>query len=223
MSDKWLGKLREPTPWQAPDPRPGPVVVDGLEVRLYREGDGPRLFAAVSANRDALLPWMVWVTTDHLHVDHSIFYVERMRRGVEKPDCLDFPMGIFDAKSGEQLGGTGFHRIHPEWRDAEIGYWVRGDRQRSGICTRAMGALISSGLRSAADGGWGFRRIVIQCAEANTGSRRVCERLGLRLEGRYRADRYTEPLGYHDNLAYAVLADEWDFAQNHAKPNIARP
>ena len=36
-------------------------------------------------------------------------------------------------------------------------------------------------------------------------------------------DRYTEPLGYHDNLAYAVLADEWDFAQNHAKPNIARP
>ena len=166
---------------------------------------------------------MVWVTTDHLHVDHSIFYVERMRRGVEKPDCLDFPMGIFDAKSGEQLGGTGIHRIHPEWRDAEIGYWVRGDRQRSGICTRAMGALISSGLRSAADGGWGFRRIVIQCAEANTGSRRVCERLGLRLEGRYRADRYTEPLGYHDNLAYAVLADEWDFAQNHAKPNIARP
>lgn len=54
--------------------------------------------------------------------------------------------GDVDRGSGAQLGGTGLHRINRELRSAEIGDWVRGDRQRSGICTRAIGALLGSVL-----------------------------------------------------------------------------
>ena len=159
MSDAWLKKLSDPSPWVAPDPRPPPIEVHGLVVRLFAPGDGPKVFEAINADRAALQPWMAWSTTDHLGVDDSIHYVERVRRAAEKPGCLDLPMGIFDRASGVQLGGTGLHNIRPELRSAEIGYWVRGDRQRSGICTRAIGALISSALRSADAGG--LRRIVI--------------------------------------------------------------
>ncbi len=221
MSDAWLDKLRDPSPWTPPKPLPQPLQVDGLVVRSYVKGDGAALFAAVSESRKALTPWMPWVTTDHLSVEDSHYYVERTLRAAAKPGCLDFALGIFDATSGALLGGTGLHRIRPELREAEVGYWVRGDRHGQGICTRAVGALITSALRPAADGGWGFRRIVVFNAVDNVGSRRVCEKLGLRLEARMRAERYLDPIGYHDTLAFGVLSHEWDFATQRAKPDIA--
>jgi RimJ/RimL family protein N-acetyltransferase len=67
---------------------------------------------------------------------------------------------------------------------------------------------------------------VVFTAAENIPSRRVCEKLGLRLEQRRKQDRYQgaigdhEPLGYHDSLGYAVLADEWDFDRDRAKEGI---
>lgn len=216
-----MSRLCDPNPWVAPEPRPGPVRTSDAVVRLYEPGDGPALFAAVSASREALLPWMAWATTDHQTVDDSVHYVERTRRAASKSDCLDFAMGIFDPTDGSVLGGTGFHGIRPEFREAEVGYWIRGDLHRSGICTRAVGALISAAFTSSANGGWGFRRIVIFTAADNVGSRRVCEKLGLRLEARMRRERYLEPVGYHDTIVFGVLAEEWDFEAHRARPNIA--
>lgn len=220
MTDSWKNKLHDPSPWVAPRPRPKPVETGNIVVRVYDKGDGPALFEAISAQREALLPWMAWAELDHQSVDDSIHFVERTRRAAEASDCLNFNMGIFDGREGTLLGGTGLHRIHPGYREAEIGYWVRGDRQRSGICTRAIGALISSALTSREEGGWGFRRIVIYNAVKNVASRRVCEHLGLRLELCAKKDRYLAPLGYLDTLGFAVLADEWDFETDHAKSGI---
>lgn len=216
-----MSQIRDPAPWVQPDPLPDPARADELVIRRYERGDGPLLFAAIASNREALLPWMAWATTDHQSVEDSVHYVEGARRGMERPGCLEFPMAIVDRRDGTIVGGTGFHRIRPELREAEIGYWVRGDRQRSGICTRAIGALLSSALRPQQHGGWGFRRIVIFNAVQNVPSRRVCERLGLRLESRSRRDRYLAPLGYHDTLGFAVLDDDWSFEQNRAKPGIS--
>jgi ribosomal-protein-serine acetyltransferase len=219
MSDAWLSKLRDPNPWSAPRPLPKAVEVGGFCIRLYEKGDGPALFSAIDEHRESLLPWMVWTTTDHRSVDDSIHYVEKVRRAYEKPDSVDFSMGIFDTKTKQLIGGTGFHHADPNLRCAEIGYWIRGDYQGKGVCTRVIGALISAGLRSIEDGGWGLRRLVIFNNVENVGSRRVCEKLGLRLEMRMKKERYLEP-EYRDMLGFAVLADEWDFEKNCAKPNI---
>ncbi|MBK8994542.1 MAG: GNAT family N-acetyltransferase [Myxococcales bacterium] len=219
MSDAWMQKLRDPNPWSAPRPLPQPVTAGDVCVRLYGAGDGPALFEAINDRREALLPWMAWATTDPRCIDDSVFYVERCRRAYEKTDCLDFAMGIFEARSGVVVGGTGFHHIDADTRTGEIGYWIRGSHQSKGLCTRAVGALIGSGLRSAADGGWGLRRVVIYNDVENVASRRVCEKLGLRLEMRLRKDRYYEP-SYRDSLGFAVLADEWDFELGRAKPGI---
>lgn len=220
MSESWMAKLADPSPWKLPQPLPPPLEIGDMLVRRYQKGDGPRVFEAVDDQREKLLAWMLWVTTDHLTVDDSIHFVERMRRATDKPDCLDFPLGIFDRRDGSMLGGTGFHRIRPQYREAEIGYWIRGSQHGKGICTRVVGALMSAGFRPQGDGGWGFRRIVIFTAAENVGSRRVCEKLGLRLEFHIRRERYQEPMGYHDSVGYAALEDEWDFAQNRAKPGI---
>lgn len=229
MSDAWRRFVEDDDAWRAPSPLPGPVHTERLTVRTYERGDGPKLFEAIDAARPGLLPWMPWARTDHLVVDDSVHYVERARRAVTDPLCNDFPMGIFDRASGALLGGTGLHRIRPGLREGEIGYWIRGDRHGEGLCTEAIGALITSAVASAAEGGWGLRRVVIFHATGNVGSRRVCEKLGLRLECRMRAERYLGPEGedgapgYCDVLGFGVLADEWDPALRRARPDIAAP
>lgn len=227
MSDSWIQLLSDPNPWVAPQPLPAPITTERLIVRLYQRGDGPALFESVVNERDALLPWIPWALTDHHDESDSIYFVERCRRAVENPGCLDFPMGIFDRQTGVLVGGTGLHRIRPQTREGEVGYWVRKSRQGQGLCTEATGALISQALTAADQGGWGFRRIVVYNAAGNLASRRVCEKLGLRLEARMKGRDFLGTrgphggvLGYQDVLGFAVLADEWDYAQRRAKAHI---
>jgi RimJ/RimL family protein N-acetyltransferase len=229
VSDAWLQLIRDPEAWVAPRPLPAPVETARLLVRAYQRGDGPRLYATIAAERTSILPWMVWAYTDHQSESDSVYFVERVRRTYEDPNCADFPMAILDRRSGAMLGGTGLVRIRRELREAEIGYWVRGSVQRQGIASEAVGALISSALRPVHGGGWGLRRIVVYTSTSNASSRRVCEKLGLRLEMRMKQERYLgavgmqQPIGYHDVLGYAVLSHEWDFAAHRALPGIAWP
>jgi RimJ/RimL family protein N-acetyltransferase len=177
------------------------------------------MFAAVEANRASLLPWLPWAAVDNRTVAECTYNIERFRRARDEP-LAEYAMGIFDRETGDFLGGTGFHRLIPEIGQAEIGYWIRGDRARRGLCTEAVAALISSGLKpqKSESGGWGFRRIIIVCAEPNVASRRVPEKLGLRLELRAKGDRWLEGLGFVGTLAWGVNNDEWDVDNNRIAP-----
>jgi RimJ/RimL family protein N-acetyltransferase len=229
MSDAWLQLMRDPDPWRAPRPLPAPVQTARLIVRPYQRGDGPLLFTVVAADRASLLPYMAWAHTDHQSESDSVYYVERVRRAAEDPACTDFHLAIVDRASGAMVGGTGLMRIRSELREAEIGYWVCGSQQGRGVATEAVGGLISSALRPARDGGWGVRRVIVHVATTNHASRRVCEKLGLRLEQRTKQERYLGVVGphtvagYHDMLGYAVLHDEWDFDAHRALPGIGWP
>ncbi|MFI4855541.1 MAG: GNAT family N-acetyltransferase [Phycisphaerales bacterium JB065] len=224
--DAWLKLLSDPNRWSAPTPRPTRLETERLVVRMYEPGDARQLFEAVDGDRANLLPWMVWAQSDHMNETDSAYFIEMTRRKWEQADGTDFVMGIFDKATGRLVGGTGLHRIRPGVREAEIGYWVLSSVRGTGICTESTGGLISAALRSQDEGGWGFRRIVVFNAVQNIGSRRVCEKLGLRLEQRTKQDRFAgslgdhEALGYHDSLGYAVLADEWDFDRDRAKEGI---
>jgi ribosomal-protein-serine acetyltransferase len=212
--------IRDPEPWKAPTPLPGPILTERLEVRRWRAGDGPNLFEAINRDRAALLPWMVWALRDHRSVDESVHYVESQLRKMADAGCVHFNIGLFEQASGRCVGGAGYARIQPGLREAEIGYWVAGADQRRGYCTEAVRGMLTQGFTPAEQGGWGFRRIHIQCASENTGSRRVCERLGLRLELQARQAHYLagESGGrYYDQLGFAVLVEEWDLALQRSK------
>jgi RimJ/RimL family protein N-acetyltransferase len=222
MTEAWREVLRDPNPWTVPNPLPAPLRIDGLCIRVYRSGDGVSLFETLSKERDSLLPWMVWVKTDHQTLDDSVYYVERQRRAMAKPECRDFHLGIWEEERGRLVAATGLHRIDADTRQAEVGYWVAGSFQRRGVCTRAVGALISSALTPAGRGGWGLRRITVETAAENTASAGVCNKLGLRLEKRERLRDYFVDR-YLDTLGYAVLDQEWDFQAHRARPGIDWP
>ena len=192
-----------PTPWRPPDPLPGPVTTERLVLRWWTADDAAGLQAAVAEDREALLPWLPWARTTHGTPEDSagtIRFFDDLRAKGE-----DFTLGVFDRATGAVVGGTGFHRLVPAAREAECGYWVRGARQREGLGTEMTRAALSAGFRD-----WGFRRIHLQCAASNAGSRGILEKLGLALEGRLRAARWIEGRGWDDHLIYGVLAEEWD-------------
>lgn len=205
-------------PWSPPQPLPGPIRTPRTVVRAYRPADAPALYEAVNVDRPALLPWLPWARGEHQNLGQTERTLEHFARQWADPRQPEFPMGIFDPTEREVLGGTGLVRVRPELGDAEVGYWIRGDRQGAGLATEAVGALIGAALSV-----WGLRRVWVALAAGNQASARVAEKLGLRLERVGRKDRWVEDRGWEDGREYAVLAGEWDAATGRGPGGAGLP
>jgi RimJ/RimL family protein N-acetyltransferase len=210
--------MEPPNPWKPPVPLPSQLATERTRLRYWQPDDAGSMLRALDAGRDSFLPWLPWVTTDNRTPVECIFSIERFRRKREQvePPCDDFVLGIFDRSTNEALGGTGLHRIDAANHQAEIGYWIRPDRRRQGLCTEAVAGLITWAFTPQADGGWGLRRIEIFCAGSNRASQAVPKKLGLRQEVHQIGRRWVN--GWDDTLGWAVLADEWDVMRCRIKP-----
>jgi len=211
--------VSKPPEWTPPRPLPTPYETPRIVIRWWRPDDAAAMLAAIEVDRTALLPWLPWVRADNHTVAECVYNIERFRRTREQKEStpVDFAVGLFDHDSGEPIGGSGFHRIDIETHQAEIGYWVRGDRHRQGLGTEATAAMLTWGFAPIAEGGWGFRRIEIHCAGSNLGSRRIPEKLGMRLEMTLVRDRWVDGIGYDDTLGFALLATEWNPVTQRAR------
>ena len=198
--------MDRPAPWHRPDPIPLPLPTPAGVVDVYREGDATALHAAIDEGRAALAAWLPWAATAHGDPEASRRWIRDVARqqGYAHPE--GFHLGLFDdATPRRVLGGVGFVRIDAAQGEAEVGYWLTSAARGAGLCTQAVGRLITSAFRD-----WGFRRVVVGMAGPNTPSRRVAERLGLRLERTERRARWHHAHGWCDHVGFAVLAEEWD-------------
>ena len=81
-----------------------------------------------------------------------------------------------DRETGEPVGrvGLSYHRMWPQ--DPEVGWLIDRPWQGRGLATEAGAAAMRYGFDEL-----GFSRLVSICLEQNMASRRVMEKLGLRL------------------------------------------
>lgn len=86
---------------------------------------------------------------------------------------------------------------------AELGWTVDPTQQGQGVGTELARAL----LHLAVDG-LGVRRVIAECFAVNTASRRVMEKIGMRLEAVHRQDSLHRSGGWMDGATYAILASE---------------
>jgi ribosomal-protein-serine acetyltransferase len=204
--------LPTPAPWTPPSPLPVARRTERTVLRYFVPEDAERFLAALNVERHTYLPWLPWVSNDNRSIAEAIFNFERFRRERERaaPTPDNFVIGIFDGGTGDVIGGTGLHRVVHAHHEAEIGYWVRADRRRQGLCAEATAGMISWGLAAQSEGGWGFHRVFIRVAGTNESSQRVPRKLGLNQDGRLRGDRWVPSVGWDDTLVWSVLAEEWD-------------
>ncbi len=134
--------------------------------------------------------------------------------------------GVWTAieKSRRAFIGWFSFRPHDESRpdEAEVGYRLRRSAWGRGYATEGAQALIRKGFTEL-----GVQRVTANTFEHNTGSRRVMEKIGMRLVRRYRPtlDELTTETSNHlstdsvwdgDEVEYALTKADWERLESTA-------
>ena len=98
-------------------------------------------------------------------------------------------------------------------RQAEIGWALDPSVQGVGLGTELARELLAISFD-----GLGLHRVTAICFAANLASRRIMERIGMRLEARFVADSLHRSEGWLDSLSYGMLASEWRPATSAGSP-----
>jgi ribosomal-protein-alanine N-acetyltransferase len=78
----------------------------------------------------------------------------------------------------ELIGACGFNSIKKEHKKAEMGFWLFPDHWKKGIMTEVIPAIISYAFNNL-----NLHRIEALAETENTGSKKLLEKLGFKLEG----------------------------------------
>ncbi len=182
-------------------PLPDELRSARLVIRPYRPDDAPAVFAAIDESRALLSPWLPWVHY-HRDVGDTRDFCTRAAAGWLLRSSLD--LGIFAARDGAYLGGTGIPRLDWRARTFEIGYWLRGAATGQGYVGEAVRMLARLAFEEL-----GANRLEIRCDARNDRSKHVPERLGFPLEARLRNDAL-DPAGQpRDTLVFAIIPEDY--------------
>jgi ribosomal-protein-serine acetyltransferase len=145
-------------------------IVEDLTVRPWQTGDAEGLYRAVDASRAELTRWLPWCSDAYAAADAAA-WVDFSQRSWDARSL--FPLGVFDAYSGEVLGGTGINHLDLPNRRGALGYWVSSAHAGRGIARRAAAVAAAFGFREL-----GLCRIEIIVLPGNHASHRVARALG---------------------------------------------
>ncbi|GAA1487375.1 GNAT family N-acetyltransferase [Brachybacterium sacelli] len=157
---------------------------------------------------EAVWPWyrlpevQEWTTTLSPTLDD---HRQRWARGLE--DCVVGLCGDRVVAAGKVARGTAWSQAdmaaQARGRQAELG-WVLDP----GVQGRGLGTEFAAALRDLAFDGLGVRRVEAQCFADNVASRRVMEKIGLRLEGVFVEESLHRSGRWLDGMSWALLERE---------------
>lgn len=167
-------------------------------LRPYTESDAEQIFAAVKANYEHLRPFLEWVVPEYSLEGVREFIQQSQKDSAEK---IRQGFGIFYQE--KLIGSIGFNKFDWNCKSTEIGYWIAKDFSGKGIITKACKILINYAFDELQ-----MNRIEIRCADANTRSRAIPEKLGFKLEGVLRQALCRHSQIYDDTI-YGLLKEDW--------------
>lgn len=164
----------------------------------FTKADTGVVFDLISRNREHLDQWLRWSGALRRREDVEAFlgtFEAKLAAGD------GFHCGILE--DGILAGGLVCWYIHPQNRNAEIGYWLGQDHLGRGLATRAA----AEGVRYLFEE-LGLHRVEMQCGVENRASRAIPERLGFTLEGIRRQSHWITDR-FVDHAFYGLLRHEW--------------
>jgi len=174
------------------------VVDDEVVLKLMDTNHADQLFELTETCRPYLKQWLPWVDGSKSVEDVKAFIEMTENQFVSNNG---FQAGIW--YKGSIAGVIGFHDMNWSNKSTSLGYWL-GDRyQGNGVMTKACRAFVDYAF-----GELKLNRVEVRCAEGNSKSRAIPERLGFVKEGNIRdAERLYDH--YVDHVVYGILAREW--------------
>jgi RimJ/RimL family protein N-acetyltransferase len=190
------GNQGEPLPLDIPEA----LETKRLVLRCPRAGDGEKVHAAVVASLDALrrfpasLGWAM--ETPSLAASEAF-----CRSGFANFSARrDFPLLMLLRGTDTVVGSGGLHRVDWSVPKFEIGWWGRTGYTRQGLLTEGVVGILAFGFDIL-----GARRIFALPDDENTASCRLCERVGMQLEGVLRNERAEPGGGLRHTKLYASI------------------
>jgi RimJ/RimL family protein N-acetyltransferase len=171
-----------------------------LEFRPLVPGDARELLAVVAASRAQLGRFMTW-PRELLELDHARRFVRLGREGWTAERTVR--LGLFERASGDLLGSIELDGVDLRRSQAELGYWVRTDRQGLGYATEAAFFTLRYAFETLR-----LHKVRADVAVGNMASARVLEKLGFQREGTLREDR-TVGGTFTDHWRYGILGREF--------------
>ena len=170
-----------------------------LILRCPRPGDGAQVHEAVVETLAELRAWpasLPWTMAEPT-VDASEAFCRQGQADFLARKSL--PLLVFLKDGGGLAGANGLHDLVWSVPKAEIGYWCRRRLQGRGLTAEATRAVVDWAFDAL-----GMRRVACLSDAANTASRRVAERAGLRLEGIMAHERADPDGTLRDTCLYAA-------------------
>jgi ribosomal-protein-serine acetyltransferase len=172
-----------------------PVIL----LRPLTGDDTDALCDTVRASMATLSQWLPWATPAYSRTDADA-WIAHCQRAREAGD--EYHFGVFDAASGDLLGGVGLnHRIRA-YHGAHVGYWVADAVRGRGIAVEAVRQVARYGFDTL-----GLQRIAIMIQPENRASLRVAAKLGAVCEGVAR--NAIVVAGHpHEAMVHSLLPDD---------------
>lgn len=169
-------------------------------VRAYRESDAADLQAAVEESREHIRPWLPFAD-EHKTVDESRDWIIRCASNWMLR--ADFVVGLWDATTGQYLGGSGLHPRDWQVPSFEIGYWLRASAQGKGYMREAVQLLTDYAFDHL-----NAQRVMIRCDARNARSAAVAARLGFQREARLRHDSIANDGAIRDTFIFSLIPSD---------------
>ena len=179
-----------PDPVELPD-----ELTDGVvTLRPWKLDDVPAL--AEACNDETLHHWLPMMPFPYREEDGREFIGGQPQRNAEGAGNV----GVFDARTGELLGGCGFSASAAG--RTEFGYWIASVHRGHGFAPRALRLL----ARWVAEN-TGAGRLQLHADVENIASQRVAEKAGFTREGIQRS--WIDVRGERrDMVSYSLLPEE---------------
>lgn len=149
------------------------VVDDEVVLKLLETHHADQLSELTDSCRPYLKEWLPWVDGS-IGVEDVRAFIEMTKKQFAANN--GFQTGIWF--KGSFAGVIGFHGMNWSNKSTSIGYWLGDKYQGKGVMTKACQLFIDYAF-----GELKLNRIEVRCAEGNSKSRAIPERLGFVKEG----------------------------------------
>lgn len=169
-----------------------------VSIRPLKSSDAPDIYENVKDKE--IVTWTVSIPHPYPK-DGALKFIRKARYNIKKERSYAF--GIVLKDTGTVIGVVELMAFDWKNKNAEIGYWLGRKYWGEGLMTEAVRLILKFSF-----GNLGLHRIYARLFEDNTGSVRILEKSGFKLEGRMREERYRYGK-WHDALRYGILESEF--------------
>jgi RimJ/RimL family protein N-acetyltransferase len=176
-----------------------PVETDRLTLRRYQETDYDDLLKLQSSPE--VTRFLLYDPKTPEQVKDSL--AGRLADVPLDTDGQALTVAVILRATGEHVGEVTLFAHNVEHRTGELGFVFHPAFHGCGYAAEAAVELLRLGFEQL-----GWHRIIGRLDHRNTGSAKLLERLGMRLEAHFVRNEFLKG-EWTDELVYAVLADEW--------------